>query len=126
MAVPVEQIKDVSLFTAMDSTAEELKDTCREAFCIDSAKHGFTHKRDWAKVHNAWLSAKVNVDVKTKVDAVSRAHGQPITFFTADWARLVVQFTLQYWMSIYDATLPSQNYYESFQERLKRKRWLMQ
>ena len=69
-------------------------------------------------VHHAWLLARVYVEVKTKVDAVTRAYGQPITFLTADWVTLTVQVKMQHGMSIHDAKLPAQSYYESFEERL--------
>ena len=38
------------------------------------------------------MAVNVNVEEKTKVGAVSRAHGQPITFLIADWGSLTVQF----------------------------------
>ena len=76
----------------MDTTAEELKDTVREAFSVDTAKCGLPHKVEWANIHNAWLAVKVNHEVKTRVDAVARAHGQPIQYLTADWASMLVQF----------------------------------
>ena len=80
----------------MDTTAEELNDTVREAFGIDTAKYGLPHKVDWANIHNAWLAVKVNHEVKTRVDAVARAHGQPIQYLTADWASMLVQFKKKY------------------------------
>ena len=117
-AIRVQKIRNAATFAAMDSTAEDLKETCKEAFGIDPSKYGISHKVEWANVHNAWLASKVNVEVKTKVEAVTRAHGQPITLLTADWASLIVQFKTQYGMSIHDAKLPAQSYYESFEERL--------
>ena len=50
--------KNASFLAAIDSTAEDLKDTCREASGIDCAKHGFLHKVEWANVQNASLLAK--------------------------------------------------------------------
>ena len=117
-AIRVQKIRNAATFAAMDSTAEDLKETCKEAFGIDPSKYGISHKVEWANVHNAWLASKVNVEVKTKVEAVTRAHGQPITLLTADWASLIVQFKTQYGMSIHDAKPPAQSYYESFEERL--------
>ena len=73
--IRVRKIRNAAIFAAMDFTAEELKETCKEAFGIDASKHGGTHKVEWASVHNAWLAAKVNVEVETKVDAMRRAHG---------------------------------------------------
>ena len=74
---------------------------------------------EWTIVHNAWLASRVNVEVKAKVDAVIRAHGQPITFLTADWASLIVQFKMHCGMSIHDVKLPAQSCYGSFEERLR-------
>ena len=102
----------------MDTTPEELKDTVREAFGVDTAKYGLPHKVEWANIHNAWSASKVNLEVKTKVDAVARAHGQPIQYLTKDWASMLFQFKTQYGLNTHEAKLPSQSYYESFEERL--------
>ena len=56
----------------MDTTAEELKQTVREGFGIDTAKYGLPHKLERANIHNAWLAVKVNHEVKTRLDAVAR------------------------------------------------------
>ena len=87
----VHKIKNAAIFAAMKTTAEELKDTVREAFGVDTAKYALPHKVEWANIHNAWLAAKVNHEVKTKVDAVARAHGQPIQYLAADWASVLFQ-----------------------------------
>ena len=76
------------------------------------------HKLKWANIHNAWMAAKVNLEVNTKVDAVSRARLQPIQFLAADWPSSIVQFKSQYGMAIHDAKLPAQSCCESFEERL--------
>ena len=49
--------------------------TVREACGVDTAKYGLLHKVEWANIHNAWLAVKINQEVKSKVDAVARAHG---------------------------------------------------
>ena len=74
----VHKIKTAAIFAAMDTTVDELKETVREAFGVDTAKYGLPHKVEWANIHNARLAVKVNQEVKSKVDAVARAHGQPI------------------------------------------------
>ena len=76
----VHKIKSAAIFAAMDTTVEELKETVREAFGVDTAKFGLPHKVEWANIHNAWLSVKVNQEVKSKVDAVARAHGRETQF----------------------------------------------
>ena len=52
------------------------------------------------------------------MDAVARAHGQPIQYLTADWASMIFQFKQQYGMNTHDAKLPAQSFFESFEERL--------
>ena len=99
-----------------DISCDGLKETVREAFGVDTAKYGLPHKVEWANIHTAWLAVKVNQEVKSKVDADARAHGQPIQCLTADW--MIFQFKQQYGMNIHDAKLPAQRYFESFEERL--------
>ena len=53
-----------------------------------------------------------------RVDAVARAHRQPIQYLTKDWASMLFQFKTQCGLNIHEAKLPSQSYYESFEERL--------
>ena len=43
----VHRIKNAATFAAMDTTREVLKDTFREAFGVDTAKHGLPHKVEW-------------------------------------------------------------------------------
>ena len=112
----VHKIKTAAIFCC--ATVEELKETVRESFGVDTAKYGVPHKVGWANIHNAWLSVKVSQEVKSKVDAVGRAYGQPIQYLTLDWASMIFQFKQQYWMNIHDAKLPAQSYFESFEERL--------
>ena len=108
---------NAATFAAMDTTPKELEDTVREAFGVDIAKYGLPHKVEWANIHNAWLAAKVNHEVKTRVDAVAQAHGQPIQYPTKDWASMLFQFKTQYVLNIHEVKLPSQSYYyESFEE----------
>ena len=90
----VHRIKNAATFAVMDTTREELKDTVREAFGVGTAKYGLPHKVERANIHNAWLAAKVNQEVKTK--AVARAHGQPIQYLTKDTASMLFQFKTQY------------------------------
>ena len=86
------RIKNGATFAAMDTTPEELKDTVREACGVV----------EWTNKHNAWLAAKVNLEVKTRVDAVARAHGQPIQYLTKDWASMLLQLKTQYGLNIHE------------------------
>ena len=96
----VQQIETAAIIAAMDSSAEDLKITCKEASGIDTAKHGVPHKVNWANVHNAWMAARVNVEVKTKLDSVSRAHGR-LGFLDQTSSRFI------FGMCVHDAKLPS-------------------
>ena len=60
----VHKIKTAAILAAMDTTVEELEETVREAFGVDTAKCGLPHKVEWANIHNAWLAVKVNQEVK--------------------------------------------------------------
>ena len=57
--------------------------------------------RGFARVHKVWSRARIDAEVKLKVDAVSRAHGE-----------------IQTSSRVHDSILPSQSYFESFEERL--------
>ena len=62
----VHKIKNAPIFAAMDTTAEEVKDTVREAFGSDTVKYGSPYKVEWANIHNPGLAAKVNHEVKNE------------------------------------------------------------
>ena len=99
----VHRMKNAANFAAMDTTPEEPKDTVRDAFGVDTTKYGLPHKVEWANIHNAWLAAKVNLEVETRVDAIARAHKQPIQDLTRDWASMLFQFKTQYGLNIHEA-----------------------
>ena len=105
---------DVWLYDVYPSARKwsQVFESVREAFGVDTVKYGLPHKVGWANIHNAWLASKVNLEVKTRVDAVARAHGQPIQYLTKDWASTLFQFKTQYGLNIHEAKLPSQSYYE--------------
>ena len=64
-AFRVQEIIDRELSVALDTSEESLRDTCKEAFGVDSTK-GFTHRRELGKVIKAWNNAKVHSDTKTE------------------------------------------------------------
>ena len=59
---------------------------------------------------------KLVFQVKAPVDAVSRAHGQPISFLIADCAALLVQFKKKFGITIHNAKLFTQSCYEVFED----------
>ena len=56
-------------------------------------------------------------DTKDRVGAVKRAHGEPVSFLTADWVSLLREFKNQRG-KIQDNELPAQSYFEAFEESL--------
>ena len=116
-AFRVQEVTDRELFVALDTSEESLRDTCKEAFGVDSTK-GFTYKRELGKIIKAWSNAKVHSDTKLKIDAVARSHGEPVSMLCADWESLMVTFKNKYGTHLHDTVLPSQSYYEAFEERL--------
>ena len=116
-AFRVQEITDRELFVALDTSEESLRDTCKEAFGIDPSK-GFAHKRELGKVIKAWNNAKVHSETKLKIDAVARSHGEPVSMLSSDWESLMTTFKSKYGANIHDTLLPSQSYFEGFEERL--------
>ena len=56
--------------------------------------------------------------MKTSTEALQRQHGERITMLPEDWTSVIVQFKKKYGTDLQDEELPSQYYYEDFQERL--------
>ena len=117
MAFRVQEIIDRVLFVALDTSEEGLRKTAEEAFGVDPAK-GFVHKRELAKIVKAWHTAKVQNETKVRVDAVARAHGEPVQMLHLDWVSLMTKFKKQYGQHWHDDSLTSQSYFELFEERL--------
>ena len=59
-----------------------------------------------------WHTAKVQRDTKVHVEAVHKAHREPISMITADWISLIRTFKAN------PSRLPAQTYVEGFEERL--------
>ena len=116
-AFRVQEITSVNLMVALDSTEEGFMKTCKQAFGIDTEAGDFGHKREWAKLNMVWKQARITCDTKDRVDAVKRAHGEPVSFLTADWVSLLREFKKQRG-KIQDSELPAQSYYEAFEESL--------
>ena len=66
----------------------------------------------------AWNSAKIQADIKTKVDAVAKAHGEPVSMLKCDWISLMTRFGDQHGDNIHESRLPAQSYFENFEEAL--------
>ena len=87
-AFRVRGITDRFLFVALDETTEGLRNTCREALGVDTNLN-FEHKLEFAKISKAWSSAKIAAETKEKIDAVHRAHGEPVQKLEGDWVSLI-------------------------------------
>ena len=115
-AFRVQEITSTNLMVALDSTEQGFMATCKQAFGIDTKSEDFAHKREWAKLNMVWKQARITCDTKDRVDAVKRAHGEPVSFLTADWTSLLRE--KQQRGKIQDNELPAQRYYEAFEESL--------
>ena len=94
-AFRVRGITDRFLFVALDETTEGLRNTCREALGVDTNLN-FEHKLEFAKISKAWSSAKIAAGTKEKIDAVHRAHGEPVQMLEGDWVSLIRAFKVKY------------------------------
>ena len=121
-AFRVRGITDRFLFVALDETTEGLRNTCREALGVDTNLN-FEHKLEFAKILKAWSSAKIAAETKEKIDAVHRAHGEPVQILEGDWVNLIRAFKVKYGRSIHPSRLPAQSYYESYEEKLSNTTW---
>ena len=121
-AFRVRGITDRFLFVALDETTEGLRSTCREALGVDT-NFNFEHKLEFAKISKAWSSAKIASETKEKIDAVHRAHGEPVQMLEGDWVSLIRAFKVKYGKNIHPSRLPAQSYYESYEEKLSNTTW---
>ena len=114
-AFSVQQITSINLMVRLDSTEECFM---KQVFGIDTESNDFAHKREWAKLNMVWQQAKLSCDTTERVDAVKRAHGEPVAFLTADWTSLLREFKQQRG-KIQDNELPAQSYFDAFEESLQ-------
>ena len=117
MACRVQDILDREVFVSLHHTVEGFKEAVTAGLGIDPAV-GFSHSREMAKMVKAWNSAKVQAEVKTKVDAVAKAHGEPISMLKCDWISLRTRFGDQHGDNVHESRLPAQSYFENFEEAL--------
>ena len=101
----------------MDSSEEGLTKTAT-AFGIRVESVEFVHKREMAKLISAWQQGEIENDTKPKLDATSRAYGEPVSMLPEDYESLLTAFKKIHG-KIYDSKLPAQSYYEAFQDKLQ-------
>ena len=85
-AFRVGRITTRALFVGLDPNEDGLRETAKQAFGIDISK-GFEHKREMAKLLQAWSQGKVMNDTKVKVDALAKAHGEQTAMLPEDYDR---------------------------------------
>ena len=95
MAFRCNEVLSRSAFVALDTSIEGLTKTA-ETFGIKVASCEFVHKREMAKLIAAWQQGKVDQDTNQKVDAVRKAHGEPIAMLPEDYESLLVSFSKVY------------------------------
>ena len=71
------------------------------------ADSGFTHRLELSKLITAWTAARTQAEAKQRVDAVQKAHGEPVVMLPADWSGLIDQFKAKYGTYLHDQQLPS-------------------
>ena len=114
----VHKIKSAAIFAAMDTTAEELKDTVREAFGVDTAKYGLPHKGGVGQHSQRLVGCEGE---PRSLNEGGRSGSSTWAAHPISHGRLGVHVgpvQKKYGMNIHDAKLPAQSYYESFEERL--------
>ena len=116
-ACRIQDILDREVFVALHHTVEGFTQAVSAGLGIDPAM-GFSHNREMAKMVKAWNSAKIQADIKTKVDAVAKAHGEPVSMLKCDWISLMTRFGDQHGDNIHESRLPAQSYFENFEEAL--------
>ena len=117
MACRVQDILDREVFVSLHHTVEGFKEAVTAGLGVNPAV-GFSHSREMAKLVKAWNSAKVQAEVKTRVDAVAKAHGEPISMLKCDWISLMARFGDQHGENVHESRLPAQSYFENFEEAL--------
>ena len=91
----------------------------KDAFGLDlSPTGGFIHKREMAKVIASWKESRLQSDTKAKVDAVARAHGEPVSYLPSEWVKMLKTFKDRYGQRIPEYYLPARCYFEAFEERI--------
>ena len=105
------------MFVALHHTVEGFTQAVSAGLGIDPSV-GFSHSCEMAKMVKAWNIAKVQAEVKTKVDAVAKAHGEPISMLKCDWVSLMTRFGDQHGDNIHETRLRAQSYFENFEEAL--------
>ena len=101
------------LFVSSDETEAQLRLLLSDGFEMDLKN--FAHKVELLKIVSVWATAKVLAETKTKVDAVSRAHGGPTPMLDA----FLRAFKDKYGKNMHESELLDQSYIEADEESSK-------
>ena len=108
-----------AFFVALDSSEEGLRSMSKDAFGIDlSSEGGFIHKREMAKVIASWKESRIQSETNAKVDAVARAHGEPVSYLPSEWVKILKTFKDKHGQRIPEYYFPEQCYFEVFEEKV--------
>ena len=108
-----------AVFVALDTSEEGLRAMAKDACGLDlSPTGGLIHKREMAKVVASWKESRLQSDTKAKVDAVARAHGEPVSYLPSQWVKMLKSFQDRYGQRIPECYLPAQCYFETFEEKI--------
>ena len=83
-----------------------LAETAKEACGIDPALEGFPHNLELVKLVNACQLGRVQSETKQKINAVARAHGEPVTTLAVDWEALFTGFKQKFGVKITNPVRP--------------------
>ena len=87
-----------AVFVALDSSEEGFRSVAKDPFGIDlSSEGGFSHKRKMAKVIASWKESRLQSESKANVDAVARAHGEPVSYLPSEWVQILKTFKRRVW-----------------------------
>ena len=75
---------DREIFSSLEMNEENFRETIASACGIDNTN--FEHKLETAKLVKAWRTSSLQAEV----DAVQKAHGEPILMLAEDWACVTI------------------------------------
>ena len=107
-AFKVRGIAERLLFVALDDTVDGLRNSCRKALGTDATSS---------------INSNIAAKTKRKIDAIPRAHGEPVQMLEGDWANLIRAIKIKYGKQIHPSRLPAQSYYKAYEEKLANTTW---